>query len=299
MKYPVRSLLLLGATLVAGGGLAFAQIEPPPTPDMFGHGPMGMRGHMAERFLADFDTNHDGKVTKDEFDKGVAQKYAALAGNSGGITADQFGNSHAKDLRQHTDEMFHRIDWNGDGKLSLDEFSAPVRAKFMLADREADGTISCAPHPMGGMHDDKDKKDDMHGDGGMHRGGPGMHRRGGMGGWRGIGERCQEADLNKDGKVTRAELDKTIEQKFADAAKGGNTVTPDEFYNLMLARFHDMNEKRFAHLDSDHNGKLSLAEFSAPADKMFAHLDKNNDGVITADELQPHRHGGWKDKPGH
>jgi len=294
MKHPVRIALLLGAALVGGAGIAVAQMEPPPQPDMFGHGPMGQRGHMAERFLADFDANHDGKVTKDEFNKGVAAKYAAMAGNSGGISADQFGNSHAKELRQHADEMFHRIDWNNDGKLSLDEFAAPVHAKFMLADRQADGTISCAPHPTGDMHGDAGKMSDM------HRGGPGTFHRRAMGGWRGIGERCQEADLNKDGKVTRAELDKTIQLKFSEAAKGGNSVTPDEFYNLMLARFRDMNAKRFQHLDTDHNGKLSMAEFSVPAQKMFARLDKNNDGVITADELQSHRgnRGDWHGKPG-
>ncbi|HEV2560820.1 MAG TPA: hypothetical protein VGT78_01650 [Rhizomicrobium sp.] len=283
MKHPVRIVLLLGAALVAGAGIAAAQMEAPPQPDMFGHGPMGERGHMGERFLADFDANHDGKVTKDEFNKGVAAKYAAMAGNSGGITEAQFSDAHLKEFRQHTDNLFHRADWNGDGKLSLEEFSTAPRAKFMLMDRDGTGSISCAPHQAMGDA-------------------PGMRfgHRGGMGGWRGAGERCQEADLNKDGKVTRAEVEKAIAQKFAEAAKGGNAVTPDGFYNLEVARFRELNGKRFGKLDADHNGKLSQAEFTAPAQKIFARLDRNNDGVITADELQSHRgnRGDGRGKPG-
>ena len=287
MKHPVRLLLLTGAAFAFGTGMALAQMEPPPAPDMFG-GPMGAgHGRMADKFLADFDANHDGKVTKAEFDAGLAKKYAALAGKNGGVTLDAFLGSHLKEFRQHTDEMFRRADWNNDGKLSLDEFSVAPRAMFMHADKDGLGAVSCAPH----------KRDADAGPRMKMAKAVFMQRHPGMAGaWRGMGERCEEADLNHDGKVTRAEVDKLIATKFSEAAKGGNGITPDAFYQLELARLHDMAQKRFDRADTDHNGKLSEAEFDAPAAKIFDRLDRNHDGVITADELKPQHgmHGGWR-----
>jgi Ca2+-binding EF-hand superfamily protein len=284
MKHPVRILLLTGSALAMGAGLAFAQMEPPPQPDMFG-GPMGEgHGRMGGKFLGDFDANHDGKITKDEFKAGLARKYAQLAAKSGGVTLDSFLGSHLKEFRQMTDEKFRRADWNNDGKLSLDEFSVGPKAKFMLADKDGLGAISCAPHDKGGPGAKMMKADFT-----QHHPMMAAH-------WRGMGERCAEADINHDGKVTRAEVDKTIQIKFTEAAKGGNAVTPDEFYNLELARLRDMAQKRFDRADSNHDGKLSEAEFDVPAQKIFDHLDRNHDGVITADELKPQHgmRGGWR-----
>lgn len=281
MKHPFRLLLLAGSALVMGSALALAQMESPPAPDMFG-GPMGAHGRMAERFLGDFDANHDGKVTKDEFNAGLGKKYDQLAAKNGGVTLDAFLGSHQKEFRQHTDEMFRRADWNNDGKLSLDEFSVAPRAKFMLADKDGLGAISCAPH-----------KREEAGPGRKMAAAAFMHRHPMMAEhWRGMGERCQEADLNHDGKVTRAEVDQKIHQVFTNAAKGGNALTPDEFSGLEQSRFREAAQKRFDRADTNHDGKLSKAEFTAPAQKMFDHLDRNHDGAITADELKPqHREG--------
>ena len=140
---------------------------------------------------------------------------------------------------------------------------------------------------------------DMKGPGAGHGGKHFMHGHGGhfRGGFMKI---CQEADLNKDGKVTRAEADKAIGDKYAAAVKGGKGMTPDEFYTLGRARFQNMEEHRFKHLDTNNDGKLSPAEFAVPGQKLFLHLDKNHDGVLTKDELtSPHRdhRGGWGKKP--
>ncbi len=278
MKHPVRLLLLAGTALGLSTGLALAQMEAPPAPDLFG-GPG--HGRMSERFLGDFDANHDGKVTRDEFNAGLAKKYDRLAGKNGGVTLDAFLDSHLKDIRQYTDEMFRRADWNNDGKLSLEEFSIAPKAKFMAADKDGLGAISCAPHHRGGprMQHAKAEFAEHH---------PMMAAH-----WRGMGERCQEADLNHDGKVTRGEVDKAIQAKFTQTAKGASGITRDEFYSFELSRLREAAKKRFDRADTNHDGKLSKAEFAAPAQKMFDHLDRNKDGVITADELKPHRHGDW------
>lgn len=293
MKRGIRYGLLGSAVLVAGAGIAVAQMAaPPPAPDMYGPGPA--HGRLAERLLSDFDLNHDGKITKAELDKALAQRFSEASGGAAALSEAQFAKSHEKILRQHTDKTFHSLDWNGDGVLSLDEFRSPLRARFAMMDRDGTGTISCKP--AGEQH-----KVPAGTGSGMGPGKMGfMHRRGGhfRGGFMKL---CQEADLNKDGKVTRAEADKAIADKYAAAVKGGKGLTPDGFYVLELARFQDMEMRRFKRLDTDNNGKLSEAEFAVPGQKLFAHLDQNHDGVVTKDELASPRHGhrgGLGKKPG-
>ncbi len=70
------------------------------------------------------------------------------------MTLDQFTNAHLKDLRQRVADMFHRMDWNGDGKLSLDEYTAPERARFEAMDRDATGVISCSTSRTSYRNDD-------------------------------------------------------------------------------------------------------------------------------------------------
>lgn len=292
MKKSIRYGLLAGAVLVAGAGFALAQMAPPPpAPDMYGPGPM--HGKLAERLLRDFDSNRDGKIVKAELDKALAQRFSEASGGTAALSAAQFEKSHEKMLRQHTDKMFRGLDWNGDGVLSLDEFRTPLRARFATMDREGTGTVSCKPG-------EGQPKPALGKGAGMDSGKMRfMHRRGGH--FRGGSMKvCREADLNKDGKVTRAEADKAIADKYAAAVKGGKGITADAFYGIELPRFRDMEAGRFKRLDTGNDGKLSEAEFAVPGQKLFAHLDKNKDGVVTKDELaSPHRgHRDWGKKPG-
>jgi hypothetical protein len=73
MKNALRYGLLLGAALIVGAGVAVAQMGEPRQPQLPGEQSQGTRGKFADRFLAEFDLNHDGKVTRDEFNKAVAQ----------------------------------------------------------------------------------------------------------------------------------------------------------------------------------------------------------------------------------
>ena len=61
------------------------------------------------------------------------------------MTEAQFAKAHEKMLREHSALQFQRMDWNGDGVLSLDEFRAPLRARFEKMDRDGSGTIACKP----------------------------------------------------------------------------------------------------------------------------------------------------------
>ena len=282
MKSYRRIALLAGAALVFGAGLASAQVmPPPPPPDMYGPG--SLHGRLSDRALRDFDLNKDGKITKAEVEKVLARRFSEAAGGKATLSESQFATAHEKMLHEHTDMMFRRADWNGDGVLSLGEFRAPLRARFTRVDRDGSGTVSCKPADR--RHGSSVGKWRGHGPGKLrhHRGyRPHFHR--------GFKELCQDADLNKDGKVTRSELDKVVAKKFAAAVKGGKGMTPEEFYRVELVRFHDMEARRFKRLDKNHDGKLNEAEFAAPGRHLFARLDKNSDGVLSKDELSHPRH---------
>jgi Ca2+-binding EF-hand superfamily protein len=282
MRNSTKAALLFGvAALLGGTGLAVAQMDGPPPPD----GPMqGLvhRDRLADRLLAEFDTNHDGKITHAEFNNALGGRFAAATRGAKLMSAEQFVALHQSDLAKHTAEMFHRADWNGDGRLTLEEFAAPQRAHFEMMDRSGSGSVSCGPVEHANFQP-----------GGSPQGDRGRHVFGGGGrGFGGFGRArfCSEADLSRDGHVTRAEFDSVTAKEFSAAASGGSTMTLAQFTADEAARYRDINTKMFKRLDTNGDGKLTLAEFAAPPEKMFDRLDRNHDGVITPDEMKPRFH---------
>ena len=284
MKTRLKIALLFGAvSIVAGAGFALAQMEGPQPPD----GPMQglMRGHgrLADRLLREFDINHDGKVSHDEMNRTIGARFAAATRHAPTMTPDQFVALQQGEFRQHSSEMFRRLDWKGDGKLSLDDYAVPQRARFMMMDKEGTGTVSCArtgqadDRPSGKPPRDKDN---------VRRGRTQFGSRGSFG----LAGFCFDNDLNKDGKVTRAEFDVAVGKRFALAANGTTAMNADQFASDLERRFRDGNAKTFKRLDKDGDGRLTLAEFAASELKLFARLDKNTDGVISADEMRPRFH---------
>lgn len=281
MRQSIRVVLLAGMGLAFSSAAALAQLQPtPPSPDMYGSGLL--RGHLAKRALQDFDLNKDGKITKAELGKALAQRFRAASGGAPAMTETQFAAVHEKLLRDHADKRFRRIDWNADGVLSLAEFRAPLRARFERLDRAGAATISCETLPRA-VH-----KGRLRTTAGKRHGR--AHRRLGRRSSSALGRLCRDADLNKDGKLTRAEFDKAVADKFAATVKGGAGMTPAEFFGLERVRYLDREARRFKRLDKNHDGKLSEAEFAAPGDRLFARLDVNKDGVVTLAELTAPRH---------
>src|SRR5215471_9524838 len=293
MKRNAKAALLMGiASIIAGTTLAFAQMDGPPPPD----GPMqGLMhregGRLADRMLAEYDLRHEGKITHTEFNTVIYNRYAKAVHGGKGMTYDEFLTLHMPEFQKHAAETFKRLDWKGDGKITLEEYAAPQRAHFEMMDRDATGVVSCAnSRGAQSRSGSDDPNDDAVGRRGRRSGGFGG-RSGGFGG-RGAGgfglaRFCQLNDLNQDGKVTRAEFDTAIAKRFAAAAKGKGVMTSAEFYADELANFQDMNSRMFKRLDRDRTGLLTLQEYAAPEEKLFSRLDKNNDGVITDDELRP------------
>jgi Ca2+-binding EF-hand superfamily protein len=228
------------------------------------------RGHgrAGQRFLSEYDLNHDGKVTRDEFNKAAGQHFAEATGGAKLMNEKQFEGFRTRSLHQHADQSFRRADWNGDGKLTFDEFASPIRGNFERADKQSAGVIFC--HQRNASTPAK--------------GGSRSHR----GGSRGAGSFCSRDDLNHDGKVTRAELDQALHQQFAAASKG-SALSKDQFTAMQGSRAETTSARAFQRLDANHDGKLTLQEFSASQQKTFARMDRNGDGVITRDEMTSRR----------
>jgi Ca2+-binding EF-hand superfamily protein len=270
MKRTIRYGLLIGAVAIAGMGMAGAGIQKPAAKPQAGYQAGGHgHGRAGQRFLSEYDLNHDGKVTRDEFNKVTAVRFAEATHGAKTMNAAQYEGFRTKNLHQHADQSFRRADWNGDGKLSFDEFSNPIRASFERADKQSAGVIFCRAQKGGKAAAPQ----------------PGHRRRAGS---RGAGSFCSRDDLNHDGKVTRAELDQALHQQFAAAAKGG-ALNKDQFTGMQSTRAQQTSGRTFQRLDADHNGQLTLAEFSATQQRTFERMDKNGDGVIARDELQSSR----------
>jgi Ca2+-binding EF-hand superfamily protein len=199
------------------------------------------------------------------------------------MTPEQFVTLHQGEFRQHSSEMFRRLDWKGDGRLSLDEYAVPQRARFMMMDKDGTGTVSCERAKQADYRPVRKSSQDK---GNAQRGRTQFGSRGNFG----LAGFCFDNDLNKDGKVMRAEFDTAVGKRFALVANGVATMNAEQFASDLERRFHDSNAKTFKRLDKDGDGKLTLAEFAANELKLFARLDKNKDGVISADEMRPRFH---------
>jgi len=269
MNTRLKVALLLGAvTFVAGAGLGYAQMEGPLPPDGPMQGLMRSSDRLADRLLRNFDLNHDGKVTHDEMNRTIGARFAAVTHRAPVMTLEQFIALRAAEFRQHNAEMFKRLDWNADGRLTLADFAGPQHVRFIEMDKDGSGVVSCAAdtRPTRGARGDS---------GGWHS------SRGGLAGF------CYDNDLNQDGKVTRAELDAAIAKRFSAATGGAPTMNAAQFAASEEERYRASNARTFRRLDRDGNGTLTIQEFAGSELRLFARLDKNRDGILTPDEMRP------------
>lgn len=131
--------------------------------------------------------------------------------------------------------------------------------------------------------------------------------------------RLMEYDQNKDGNITRAEVDAGVAVNFKTADKDGNgSLSEDEFKSYHADRraawkaareasgeakpegdkardgHHGRRGERgdaFKRVDWNLDGSLSLEEFAGRSRAMVARIDRDGDGTVTAEERERRHHG--------
>lgn len=154
-----------------------------------------------------------------------------------------------------------RADTNGDGIVSRSEFFTMAESHFKKLDSNANGKIDATE-----LHGPRMARLDSNGDGVLTRdefaAGENAH--------------FKQLDANTDQKITEAELMAEHDRHRAERGErlGGWRGGPG------MNRGPGGPGGMLAHLDSDHDGKLSRAEYDAP----FVKMDSNADGFVDAGE---------------
>lgn len=88
------------------------------------------------RLFEQMDTNHDGKVSRAEYQAFMEQAFAKLDANKDGQL------SRAETATVFTDGEFAMLDKNKKGTISRAEFMDAVMADFKAQDRDGDGFLT-------------------------------------------------------------------------------------------------------------------------------------------------------------
>tara|TARA_R100000900_G_scaffold140962_1_gene121741 strand:- start:297 stop:812 length:516 start_codon:yes stop_codon:yes gene_type:complete len=135
-----------------------------------GKGYHGPRGDMTA-MIAEIDTNGDGNLSKEEVDAHRAAKFAEVDANGDGAVTQAEMEAHheaerAKRMAEMKAKMFAKLDTDGNGTISAEEFNSREHPGFDKADADGDGTVT--KEEMDAMRDKmKDRR------GGWHKRGDG------------------------------------------------------------------------------------------------------------------------------
>ena len=107
-----------------------------------------------------------------------------------------------------------------------------------------------------------------------------------------IADMMTEADLNGDGKTSRAELNQHRAQMFAKLDRSDDgTIDKQDSPKIPLPKrkFEPAFEQVKSIFDSNNDGRVTLDEWNRSDPDIFALLDSNEDGVVTRAELPASR----------
>ena len=129
----------LAAALVAPVALAGNQPKAAPAKHTQGQG--WQKGQGWDMFVAGFDANKDGKVSKDELLAKQPGFDHMDANHDGFVTEAEYDAMPAAKNHPNAKSWIARLDTNKDGKISLEEWNAQRAKSFETADKNKDGAI--------------------------------------------------------------------------------------------------------------------------------------------------------------
>lgn len=100
-------------------------------------------------------------------------------------------------------------------------------------------------------------------------------------------ELMQQADVNKDGVLTKAELEATLESQFARIDRNGDGKANEDDAPKFAGRdrFTSRVSPLIAEQDQNGDGALTFAEFSVRSLSGFARMDDDGDGQVELDAI--------------
>lgn len=190
---------------------------------------------------------------------------APAAGTDSQQASIAAGSPQAQQGQHDGSRFLQHFDKNGDGKVQVSELPEHMQQKLAAADTNKDGVLSTeelhAFHSQ--MKAAKFAKADKNGDGALDQTEVTAER------W----TRIQAADANKDGKVTKAELEQ---------ARATGVLPRGEHHR---GRRGHSPETMIQRLDKNGDGVLQASEVPERMRGMFDKADANKDGSLTKEEL--------------
>jgi Ca2+-binding EF-hand superfamily protein len=274
--------------------------EPRARPARRGEGkrPAGPRGPSADRLLKHHDRDGDGKLSAEEWPEVARLKFEQVdkdgdgfidrreLGQLSGYMPDrrkgpesgpgprkgpERGPPDAEQIGKMADGILKKLDKNGDGRLTPDEYPEDSRRlDLKKADRNQDGMVDLLELTA------------------VIQSRAGRGRRGY--GAQQLGRRMKQWDANGDGVIERAEW-KGSEPLFAriDADQDGKISQKEvkKFGKEAGRRWNNrVSDAAFGRFDENGDGKISAEEWKSRPE-LFVRFDVNGDGFITRDELTP------------
>ena len=137
MTKPILAAVLLALAMPAWAQAPSPAPAPAPAPDGVSFDQWAQRAR--ERLMA-LDTNHDGKISQEEFAARAAMMGRGAMHGSAPAPGDVKGDAPAP--ARDRSRMFARLDANSDGVLDTPEINAMLARRFARMDANHDGALT-------------------------------------------------------------------------------------------------------------------------------------------------------------
>ena len=270
----------VGATLAPAAAQSTPAMKGKPAAEKrmaYSAGHHGKRGHRANRAMKRafdrYDVNKDGVITQEEVEAVIAERFNSYAGENGVITLDDFRAAWIEKSRLPMVRAFQRLDRDGDGQVTVEEFNFASDRRFNRLDRDGSGELTIPAPGDNASQADGDTTEPA---------GPRAERRGARHGSPHAARLMERYDGNADGKITRAEFDEVRAALFGKADTDGNkSVSLEEFVTVWQEMNNERMVRGFQRYDTNGDLTITREEYTAGNIDFIENHDRNGDGVVT------------------